>query len=144
MKSVTQSGLGVNFVVLEETDETDLNNLETFYVALFRCFGCDLKNLTDGGDGVSGYSWSDDAKEVQSEKMLAVWKDPDKAARISAAQRSAVNTPEWRSNNSAAQKLVQKQAQSDPQLNARRGASVSAAIRNKKIQIHRWQDDGGK
>lgn len=121
-----------------------LNVEEQFFVAYHRGQGCNLTNLTDGGSGVSGYTWTDEAKERQSTVMKGVWNDPKKSQRIGNAQREAVSRSEWRARNALAQRLVQKKAQSDPELNHRRGLSISRAILARKIQVHRWQDDGGK
>lgn len=138
-------GLEPMLVILaSHIPSSNLNAEEQFYVAYHRGQGCDLTNLTDGGGGVSGYMWTDAAKKRHSATMKGVWNDPEKSQKIEDAQRKATSSPDWKLRNAAAQRLVQKKAQSDPELNRRRSLSISRAILARKIELHRWQDDGGQ
>lgn len=143
IQKLQREGFSPEFQVLETAPINQLDSLESFYILYFKGQGCDLKNLTDGGDGVRGYRWSSDARERQSLALKTAWADPQKARRISDAQRASLDES-WRLKNSEAQSKIQRFIQSDPEINRRRAASVSATILAKKIQFHRWEDDGGR
>jgi hypothetical protein len=65
-----------------------------------------LRNLTDGGEGTSGYIPSTEHRAKQSAAVKKYFEDPEARARHSAAQKKAQSTPEARARNSAAQKLA--------------------------------------
>jgi hypothetical protein len=56
IRSLLAKGLKPKVVILEEFEsESPLNEQEIFYISYFRFLGCDLTNLTVGGDGAKGY-----------------------------------------------------------------------------------------
>lgn len=68
-KAVHELGLQEEVWVIEEWDgrgeqKAWLNEAETFYVSYFRMIGCDLTNMTPGGDGLpKGYKHTPEARE---------------------------------------------------------------------------------
>lgn len=68
--SCRKRGIEPEIVVLEVcASADDLNEAEIFHIAAFRAMGMKLLNLTDGGDGVLGHKFTDEARA----KMSAVW-----------------------------------------------------------------------
>ena len=65
-----------DFIIIEET--TDLIEAEQFYIAYFRSIGMRLVNTTDGGEGVSGYKFSEEQKQKISEKTKEAMKNLSK------------------------------------------------------------------
>jgi group I intron endonuclease len=57
-------GLGniPEIILLEETNEIDINELEMFYISYFKFIGVKLTNLTDGGEGVKGLIFTQEHK----------------------------------------------------------------------------------
>ena len=56
-------------IVQDGMSESDAFLLEMWLIAKFRHEGIDLSNMTDGGEGVSGYSWSQEQKDAKSKSM---------------------------------------------------------------------------
>lgn len=56
-------------IVFENLTEDEAFQCEKDTITEFRYFGYPLTNLTDGGDGTSGYKVSEEAKELKSLKM---------------------------------------------------------------------------
>lgn len=50
--------------VIEETDDT---SREAFWISTLRSMGARLTNLTDGGEGISGYRHTDETKKIISQ-----------------------------------------------------------------------------
>lgn len=72
-------------IIIELTD--NLAESEQFYISYFKSLGCNLVNGTSGGDGVSGYIFSQEQK-----KMISI-KTKEGMARLSPEQyvKIAVN-----------------------------------------------------
>jgi hypothetical protein len=63
LRGLVAVGLRPEIEVLEACDSTEaLSEAERFYIGYFRMVGCALTNLTDGGDGASGYRHTEGAK----------------------------------------------------------------------------------
>jgi len=70
IRSVRDAGRTVEMVVIDECQtQAEANQLETHYIALLRTMGFDLTNTTDGGDGVSGYHYSDEQRRAISARL---------------------------------------------------------------------------
>lgn len=56
IRSLLKLGLKPQVVIIEEfSSEKPLNESEIFHIAYFKSIGCELTNLTIGGDGSKGY-----------------------------------------------------------------------------------------
>lgn len=56
-------GLIPDVVILETVDESNWQSVERKWIAYGKAQGWPLTNLTDGGDGVVGYEFSEEARE---------------------------------------------------------------------------------
>lgn len=62
------------FIILEEfSSASELFEAEIFYCTYYRSLGCDLLNMTDGGDGTRGYKHREDT--IQKMKEIALNRD---------------------------------------------------------------------
>ena len=99
-----------------------------------------LRNLTNGGEGASGYVATAEARARHSAARKKRWEDPEARAKQSAAQKKAKSTPEARARNSAAgkkrwedpearakQSAARKKYFEDPEARARQSAAVKKA-----------------
>ncbi len=69
IKKLKQLGMTPEFLVLECFDTPDvLFEQENFYIIYYRSLGCDLLNMTDGGDGTRGYKHTKATIELMKEK----------------------------------------------------------------------------
>lgn len=59
----TQLKPTIKKLTLQSYDENAILGLEKMFIWHYRNEGYNLCNLTDGGDGVSGYIWSEESKE---------------------------------------------------------------------------------
>lgn len=60
-----------DFLIVEECDESQLNENEIFWVAVFDTFNNGY-NLTAGGDGCNGKQWTDDERASISRAVLQI------------------------------------------------------------------------
>ncbi len=96
---------------------------EKFLILCFKDLGAPLANLTDGGEGTSGWVATEEFRVKTSASSKARWQDPDYKARVSASIRigttaeginqkrtasikEALASPEIKLKMSAAQKLL--------------------------------------
>lgn len=116
---------------------------KTFVYAVDYVFGC---NYTRGGDGVSGYQYTDEQRDKTREGHKRSWADPaTRRRRIEARNRPEVNdklrtsaSTTMRQNWADAdyrkrQTEAIKKAQNDPQTQAKRRAS------NSRAAIEQWK-----
>jgi hypothetical protein len=64
INSLKSKNLIPSIDVLDECDESFVNQLEIYWIAQFKAWGFDLTNNTDGGD--SGYKFTDEVKTKMS------------------------------------------------------------------------------
>ena len=64
-------GYNVEIIAFWDTEEEALSH-EILLIDCFKYMGYKLVNLTDGGEGVSGYRFSDESKQKLSESKLGV------------------------------------------------------------------------
>ena len=103
---VAKHGYSVRFIE-KEMSESDAFNLEVAAIDFCKWAGVSLANVTDGGEGTSGLSWTDERRakmdaafETQSYKdgisshTKQRWSDPEYKKRVSNAIKLAHTTPE--------------------------------------------------
>lgn len=61
-------------ILLEKTNEENLNDLEIWYIAYFKSIGGKLTNLTEGGDGLHGLVFSQEHREKISKNKIGKYK----------------------------------------------------------------------
>lgn len=66
IKSLKNQGLKPEMEILEKCDLSNWEFLEKYWISQFKAWGFNLTNLTDGGEGMCGYSHTDIAKEKMS------------------------------------------------------------------------------
>lgn len=64
--SLKNKNLRPEMVVIDETDKDDWIFLEQWYIQLYRSWGYRLTNLTEGGEGVCGYTPSQETRDKMS------------------------------------------------------------------------------
>lgn len=79
------------YTVFTTEDEDEAFAYEQTLIALYG--RKTLTNQTDGGEGVSGLKWSDEAKTRHSDRLKQVFADPELRKKLSSSQ-SASRTPE--------------------------------------------------
>lgn len=117
-------------------------------------------NLTDGGDGVVGYEWTDEDRKRKSMQTKEIWSDPKYRALLSRAQNKRWEDPEQRKHISetlkeyfkdpefrARNRQIQKEIWKDPQLRelkriaaVRQGKDPKVTAKRKVSQQQRWKD----
>lgn len=70
ISKLTSEGLTPVIEELDCSSEEDLARLEIFYIELFKAWGFDLKNHTEGGEGLMGFKHSDKTKKMKSLQVL--------------------------------------------------------------------------
>lgn len=88
IKKLHAKNLSYGIVVIQETDKATLVQAEIFWIAYFRAMGCPLTNLTDGGDGVSGYKHSELAKAAIGFANKGRLRTPPQIAKMVAARNN--------------------------------------------------------
>ena len=78
--------------VIEECDTREqLNEREIFWIATLNCKAPNGYNLTDGGEGTSGHSHSEETKAKIGAKHKGIPRSPETRAKLSAANRGENN-----------------------------------------------------
>jgi len=128
---------------LECSDEGVAFDLERGLIKCLQRMGVALTNQTDGGEGASGYSHSEEAKakiaersrqlaqdpEIQRRRSEATtkkneaWQDPEYKARVSVAMRGKRKTP---SPEALAARQANARKANTPEANAARAAASKA------------------
>ena len=98
IKSVLDRGGEIGIVPLVEN--ALLHETEIEVIARLKDEGCDLLNLTQGGEGTLGWSMSDDQRERCAERMRERYEDPEIRERNAALLRAITADPEWRRQHS--------------------------------------------
>lgn len=70
INKLTSEGLLPLIEELDCSSEKDLARLEIFYIELFKSWGFDLKNHTNGGEGLIGFNHSEKSKLLMSMKRM--------------------------------------------------------------------------
>lgn len=86
----------VSEIVANWANEEDAFEHEKFLIVVLREMGCNLVNLTDGGDGLRGFSHSDEFRMWQSQRMRDQYLDPAARKAQSEAQSRRFATSESR------------------------------------------------
>lgn len=115
IKKAHYGGKEINVFYLEwDLDEASAHTLETDWIAYYGRrdlgTGC-LTNLTNGGEGVSGFVFPEEVLKRLSEVRKELWADPGRRSRQSATSKAVwYANPDLAANMSA----VQKSLWSDP------------------------------
>ncbi len=67
IKQLLDAGLSPERFIIEEIDESGRVESECFWIAYFKSIGCRLTNITSGGEGLIGFSHSEESKKKMSE-----------------------------------------------------------------------------
>ncbi|MBQ6296433.1 MAG: GIY-YIG nuclease family protein [Selenomonadaceae bacterium] len=103
-KAIRKYG-GENFIVevIEECDTKEqLNEREIFWIAALNCKTPNGYNRSDGGDGPTGYSHSEEIRAILSAANKGRKKSPEHRAKIGAGNRGKKQTPEAKAKISVA------------------------------------------
>ena len=113
----------------------------SFEVAIIKSIGRDsLANLTDGGDGVSGYDMTDEQKKHASEVTKSYWQNPEYRERI----EGIFGSDSFRKKKSAALKKSQKRPEVIEKLSASAKKMWGEDALRKKMCLSMSRARGGK
>lgn len=142
-----------------ETCGEDWPERERFWIAHFRSAGVDLTNRTEGGEGTSGVSQSEENRRASAARQSALMQDPERRALLServaaswtpdrrkakAVETALRMTPEVRAAKSELQQSPEMLARHrekqaaywTPERRAARAAQVKAAMTPERIAAH--------
>jgi hypothetical protein len=71
---------------------------EEEYIALLKESGCNLTNISQGGEGPSGFKWSDESKERLSKSVIGHLVTPETREKLRQAKLGKLNTLEQNKN----------------------------------------------
>ena len=92
---LTAEGLIPSMVVIARVPIDQSNDAESYWISYYRLIGCDLTNLTVGGDGVIGYAWTEAQKARAStaqRQRFAAMTATERMKSVEAAARSRKGT----------------------------------------------------
>lgn len=93
IQSVLRTGNKPLLFVIERV-ENDWQEAERRWIAHYRSIGCRLTNLTNGGDGIPGYRFSEESKARMRARVSAQNSSPEIKKIIGASSRRA-----WQDND---------------------------------------------
>ncbi|MFM2394614.1 MAG: hypothetical protein RLZZ546_2596, partial [Bacteroidota bacterium] len=76
IRSLLKTNLKPTYEILEICNEKNVNFWEQHYISLFRSWGFDLKNMTNGGDGQTNMSEENKNKLSEACKKMVGEKNP--------------------------------------------------------------------
>lgn len=103
--SLRKLGILPELIILETTTEEKSIELEIFWIAEYRSIGFNLTNSTDGGEGILGYSHTDETKKILSDNHIGKsnglgYKHTEESKEIM-REKSKLNWTEERRNKQA-------------------------------------------
>ena len=133
IQSLRKRGFAPEIVVLEEcVNVDDLNEAERFHIAYFRSLGIPLLNLTDGGDGVNGYQFTDEAREKMSAIRKQKAEDPAERARLAELSRD-----HWADEQSREKKRAERTGKKwSPETRAKIAASLKGKAKSPEARAN--------
>lgn len=97
LRKLRDEGLACGVVVLEELPSAaELSHREVWWIAFARGWGLMLTNLTDGGEGNSGWVPSEQTRMRRSTALKGITRTPEWRAKIASALRGKPLSPERR------------------------------------------------
>ena len=69
LSSLFRSSINPEFIIFEECNIKDLDDLEVFYIDYFKMIGCNLTNSCVGGNSRRGFKMRESSKKIVSEKL---------------------------------------------------------------------------
>lgn len=109
LKSLLKKSLRPEWEVLDRPQLNGLNEAEQFWIAYYKSIGCELLNMTPGGDGHHGRIYSPELREKIGAAQRGKPKPKHSAetrAKMSAAHKGRKATAETRAKMSAAQRGI--------------------------------------
>jgi hypothetical protein len=130
-RTVAKHGLTVE-IVGRWAEESDAFDHERELIARYRVDGCPLCNKTDGGEGLSGYRFSEESRAKIRASHVGMKPSPEVCAKISAANKGRKRSDEFRAKVSAGLKGRPVSAETREKIAAaQRGREVSPERRAK-------------
>lgn len=120
--------------IAENITEASAFALERLYVSLGAIYGWDLVNHTNGGEGVSGYRWTEEQRKMRREVILReIALHPDRHARFVTSSKGRVHSHE------EIQKRVQKAKVtfSDPRWKQQQSEATMKQWQDEEIRARR-------
>lgn len=104
VEQLRRQGLSPRVSLVQEVTVACWQEAERYWISYFRSVGCNLTNMTDGGDGVVGYNADVRAKMSAARRKRVT--TPETRAKMSASMTGKTHTEEARTKISAAHKGV--------------------------------------
>lgn len=113
--SLRRKGLDYGIVVLRKCEsETEALAAEVEEIAKYRSLGADLTNMTDGGDGVNGFSPSLEARSLMSKAKVGRKLTLEHRVKISMANKGQVPAMKGKSHTDESRKALSRKRGGKP------------------------------
>lgn len=96
IRSLKMHGHKPVMIVLEQSDSDNWIEAESFYIQYFKSIGCRLTNLTNGGEGLTGYVHSAETKHKISKAHKGKVLSTQTRLKMSAARTGTKRSEEYR------------------------------------------------
>jgi hypothetical protein len=133
-------GFEVRFIA-ENIDEELALLVEKERINQLRLLKVNICNLTDGGEGVSGYKFTDEQKKKMSDAQKGKKLSQDQIEKLTQRFKNIERTEEWRKNISNSLKGKKKNPESIRKTSENRTKYVFCITENK---LFRSAEDAGK
>lgn len=131
----------IGIAVYNCRDEKHAFKLESELIAMFRDWGHELVNHTDGGEGAAGYKFSDELKALKSAQTKAYFENnPEHKAKHVEMLKRVHNDPEMKARRVATQK---KTWEANPDVREKHRAAITATFSDdpKYAEYNAWRKE---
>jgi hypothetical protein len=94
INEVLNSGMSLIVDVLEEVNDSIVCERERYWILYGKENGWRLTNATEGGEGVAGYRFTENAREKISKSSREKWSDPSFREKVLSARKGYHHTEE--------------------------------------------------
>lgn len=134
ISKLSREGMQPEVIEIETVGDSEWQEAEQFWICYMRSIGCPLLNATDGGDGLHGFTHSEETKRKMSEAGFRTNADPQIKASRGDGVRRAFASPEARERLSESLRISHSRESVKIKLRAASKAQAATAEFKERIR----------
>lgn len=129
------------FEIIDEIEGKNWQWLEIYWIAQFRAWGFDLTNLTEGGDGIDGYSHTNESKHKISESSKKLWQNKEHIDKMKLKHKGLKNPFSDKTIYSFYHDVYGEVSLTQSEMRKKFNLPIclNGVVKGKKFSIHGWK-----